>query len=465
VTSAGRTHVRWFPVLALIAFGTLLNYLDRTVLGIAAPSLSRDLGLSAATTGIVFSAFSWSYALLQIPGGIFLDRFGPRLTYVVAVVGWSAFTAAMGIVNSLATIVVARIGVGTFEAPCFPANSRILASWFPQQERARANAIYAVGQYAGIGFLSVPLFWITQAFGWRVLFFVVGGIGIAFGAVWWRLYRAPAQSTTVNRAELDHIEAGGGGDYLGQPLRFRWRNVIALLRHRQIVGASIGQFGGNSTQVFFLTWFPTYLVTARKMTFLTAGAVAAIPYVAASIGGLIGGFTSDTLLKRTGSANLARKLPIVSGMLLASCIVAANYVPANDNVTVIAILSLAFFGQGMTNLGWTVISDVAPKKLIGLTGGIFNFSANLAGIVTPIVIGVTYGITGSFVGPLVYIAIVALIGAFSYSIVLGDIHRLEVDTDDPETSVVAPQRVGGDGGHGLLTRSHEGHGDARRAHR
>ena len=441
MTSAKRTHVRWFPVLALIAFGTMLNYLDRTVLGIAAPSLSRDLGLSAATMGLVFSAFSWSYALLQIPGGVFLDRFGPRITYFVAVVGWSGFTAAMGVVNSLATVVAARVGVGTFEAPCFPANSRILASWFPQHERARANAIYAVGQYAGIGFLSVPLFWITQTFGWRALFFVVGAIGIVFGGVWWRLYRAPAQSAVVNREELDYIEAGGGGDYRGHPLRFRWRNVGALLKHRQIVGASIGQFGGNSTQVFFLTWFPTYLVTARHMTFLTAGAVAAVPYVAASIGGLVGGFASDTLLKKTGSANLARKLPIVSGMLLASSIVAANYVPANDNVTVIAILSLAFFGQGMTNLGWTVISDVAPKKLIGLTGGIFNFSANLAGIVTPIVIGVFYGMTGSFFGPLVYIAIVALIGAFSYSFVLGDVHRLEVDTENVDEHGVVPQRA------------------------
>ena len=440
MTSPRRTHVRWFPVLALIAFGTLLNYLDRTVLGIAAPSLSRDLGLSAATMGIVFSAFSWSYALLQIPGGIFLDRFGPRVTYVVAVVGWSACTALMGVVNSLVTIVAARIGVGTFEAPCFPANSRILASWFPQHERARANAIYAVGQYAGIGFLSVPLFWITQAFGWRTLFFVVGGIGIAFGAVWWRLYQTPAQSTTVNHAELEYIEAGGGGDYTGKPLPFRWRNVGALLRHRQIVGASIGQFGGNSTQVFFLTWFPTYLVTARKMTFLTAGAVAAVPYVAASLGGLIGGFVSDTLLKNTGAANLARKLPIVTGMLLASCIVAANYVPANDNATVIAILSLAFFGQGMTNLGWTVISDVAPKKLIGLTGGIFNFSANLAGIVTPIVIGVFYQMTGSFVGPLIYIAIVALVGAFGYSVILGDVHRLEVATADAAMNANVTER-------------------------
>jgi ACS family D-galactonate transporter-like MFS transporter len=422
-----RTHVRWFPVLGLIAFGTMLNYLDRTVLGIAAPSLSKDLGLTPAMMGIAFSAFSWSYALLQIPGGIFLDRFGTRLTYLIALVGWSVFTALMGVVNSLLTLVVTRVGVGTFEAPCFPANSRVLASWFPQRERARANSIYSVGMYAGIGFFSVPLFYVTQVFGWRGLFFLAGGIGVVFGLVWWRSYRDPTQSTSVNEAELEYIEAGGGGEYKGQPTRFNWSQIAALLRHRQVIGASIGQFGGNSTLVFFLTWFPTYLVTARGMSFINAGLMASVPYIAASVGVLFGGFLSDTLLTRTGSANLARKLPIVSGLLLASTIVAANYVPAANNGLVIAILSLAFFGQGMSNLGWTVISDIAPKNVIGLTGGIFNFSTNLAGIVTPIVIGLFFGMTGSFVGPLIYIAAVALIGAFSYTVILGDIHRLELE--------------------------------------
>lgn len=429
-----RTHVRWFPVLGLIAFGTMLNYLDRTVLGIAAPRLSADLGLTPAMMGLAFSAFSWSYALLQIPGGVFLDRFGTRLTYLIALVGWSAFTAGMGLVNSLAALVVARIGVGTFEAPCFPANSRILASWFPQNERARANSIYSVGMYAGIGFFSVPLFFVTARFGWRGLFFLAGGIGIAFGLLWWRIYRDPSQSRAVNEDELRYIEAGGGGEYKGDPTRFNWNHITALLRHRQVIGASIGQFGGNSTLVFFLTWFPTYLVTERGMSFINAGVVASVPYIAASVGVVFGGFVSDTLLKRTGSANLARKLPIVSGLLLASTIVGANYVPASNDALVIAILSLAFFGQGMSNLGWTVISDIAPKNVIGLTGGIFNFSTNLAGIVTPIVIGVFFGMTGSFVGPLIYIAAVALLGAFSYTVVLGDIHRLELQT--------APKAVG-----------------------
>lgn len=422
-----RTSRRWFPVLALVAVATMINYLDRTVLGIAAPYLTKELGLTAASMGIVFSAFSWSYALLQIPGGIFLDRFGTRVTYALALTMWSAFTALMGFVSSLPMLLLTRIGVGVFEAPCFPANSRILATWFPQQERARANSIYSVGQYAGIAFLSVPLFWITQQFGWRGLFFIAGGLGIALGALLWVTYREPSGDRRVSSDEIAHIEAGGGGEYKGARTAFNWSDIGRLLRHRQIVGASIGQFGGNSTQVFFVTWFPTYLVNARGMSFINAGMMTMLPYIGASIGVLVAGQVSDRILKRTGSANVARKLPIVGGMLLASTIVIANYVPAGSDAAVIAIMSVAFFGQGMTNLGWTVISDVAPKELIGLTAGIFNFSANLAGIVTPLVIGYTYQRTGSFVGPLVYIGVVALIGAFSYSVILGDIHRLTVD--------------------------------------
>src|SRR4029078_2201549 len=134
----------------------------------------------------------------------------------------------------------------------------------------------------------------------------------------WRIYREPSESRAVNDAELAHITAGGGGEYRGQRLAFRRDHIWCALSHSQIVGAAIGQFGGNSTQVFFLTWFPTYLVTARGMTFIQAGFMTSLPYIGASAGALGGGLISDLILKRTGSANLSRKLPIVGGMLLAS---------------------------------------------------------------------------------------------------------------------------------------------------
>src|SRR5438552_3375270 len=339
-----RTKVR-FTILALISVGTLINYLDRAVLGIAAPALTKELGLSAALMGIVFSAFSWTYAGAQIPGGILLDRFGTRIVYFFSVTFWSACTLTQGFVSSLTALLGCRLGLGAAEAPCFPANSRVLSTWFPQHERARANSVYALGQYFGLAFLSPLLFWIVGRFGWRMQFILSGSVGLLFSFAWLKWYVEPQDSRRVNQAELDYIEAGGGLANRATATPFSWRNMGRLIRKRQILGAGIGQFAGNSTQVFFLTWFPSYLAAERHMEWLKVGLFAVLPYIAASVGVLIGGWLSDNLIQRTGSANLGRKLPIIAGLLLASTIVVANYV--QSNVAVVAIMSVAFFGQGM----------------------------------------------------------------------------------------------------------------------
>jgi ACS family D-galactonate transporter-like MFS transporter len=413
-------------ILGLISFATLLNYLDRAVMGVAAPSMVEELRISPEMMGLLFSAFSWTYALAQIPGGMVLDRLGTRITYAGSLILWSVATLLHGLVTNVAMLFSFRLALGVAEAPCFPCNSRILSTWFPQDERARANSVYAVGQYAGLAFFSPVLFFIVGAYGWRALFLIAGTIGVAFGLAMYALYREPQQSRRANAAELERIRAGGG---LAAPAAataepFSWAKIRQLMSQRQILGASIGQFCGNSTLVFFLTWFPTYLATERGMDWLSSGIFAVLPYIAASAGVLLGGYFSDRLLRRTGSASVARKLPIVSGLLLASTIIGANYV--DDNLIVIAIMSVAFFGQGMVNLGWTLISDVAPKQFIGLTGGVFNLCANLAGIITPIVIGIIVGQTGSFYGALAFIGVLALIGAASYIFVVGEVKRLEL---------------------------------------
>src|SRR5579884_1572052 len=207
-----RSKVR-FGILALISVGTVINYLDRAVLGIAAPAITKDLKLNAAVMGVILSAFSWTYAAAQIPGGVLLDRFGTRIIYFFSVAFWSAFTLLQGFVSSVTTLMACRLGLGTAEAPCFPANSRVLGTWFPQHERARANSVYAVGQYFGLAFLSPLLFWIVARFGWRMLFFLTGSIGLLFSVAWLKSYVEPDESRGVNQAELDYIAAGGGLGY------------------------------------------------------------------------------------------------------------------------------------------------------------------------------------------------------------------------------------------------------------
>ncbi|WP_256095033.1 MFS transporter [Paraburkholderia nodosa] len=425
-----------YRILGLLAVGTMINYLDRTVLGIAAPQLTKELGINAALMGLVFSAFSWSYVVAQIPGGVFLDRFGSKFTYWLSMTLWSMCTLAQGFISGVGALFACRLGLGAAESPCFPTNSRVVATWFPQSERAFATGTYTVGEYIGLAFFSPFLFALMGAYGWRSLFYVVGGVGIAFGLVWWFLYREPHEHPAANRAELDYIEAGGGlarherkadaQAAAGEPKKqgFDWRMAGKLVRRRQLAGICLGQFAGNSTLVFFLTWFPTYLATERHMGWLKIGFFAIMPFIAASIGVMFGGTFSDWMLRRGISANVARKLPIIAGLLLASTIILANFV--DSNVAVIAILSVAFFAQGMAALGWTLVSDIAPAGMLGLTGGIFNLAANLAGIITPLVVGLIVGATGSFVWALVFIGVIALIGAASYIFIVGDIKRIEL---------------------------------------
>ena len=416
------TRVR-YGVLALIATGTLINYLDRTILGIAAPALTKELAISPTLMGVIFSAFSWTYAASQVPGGAFLDRFGTRLTYMLSVGFWSFFTLLHAVIGSVAGLFGLRLLLGIAESPCFPANSRVVATWFPRNERAMATGVYTVGEYIGLAFLSPVLFLMLAHWGWRSLFLVAGALGMVFAVVWWLRYREPHYSR-ANAPELALIVEGGG--LVEQPAKQRvdWSAAGRLLRTRQMWGICLGQFAGNSTLVFFLTWFPTYLAVERHMDWLKIGFFAVLPFIAASIGVLFGGWWSDRMLRQGRSPNVARKLPIILGLLLASTIVSANFI--DDNRLVIAVLSLAFFAQGMAALGWTLVSDIAPQGMLGVTGGIFNLAANLAGIVTPIIIGAIVAATGSFVYAIGFIGVVALLGALSYIVILGDVKRIEL---------------------------------------
>jgi ACS family D-galactonate transporter-like MFS transporter len=292
-------------------------------------------------------------------------------------------------------------------------------------ERARANSVYAVGQYANTAILAVPIFWLATTYGWRDLFILTGLIGVVFGFIWYVSYREPQDSKLANDAEREFIVAGGGLKY-SKPTPFRWKYVFQLLGFRQVQCAAIAQFCGNTVLVFFLLDFVNYLVTQRHMAFLHAGIFSALPYIGAALGGLVGAQVADAILRKGGSINLARKLPVVVGLLLASTITLVNLVPLGQDGVVIAIMSIAFFGQGATNLGWTVISDLAPKQLIGMTGGVFNMITNLAGILTPTILGIILQITGSYFYSLIYVGALPLLGAFLYVFVMGDIKRLEI---------------------------------------
>lgn len=423
-----RTRTR-YAILAAVFVNVVINYMDRSNISIAGTVIGKELQLDAVQMGYVFSAFGITYATLQIPGGILADRYGVRLLYAVSLVAWSLATIALGLAAGLAALIFLRILIGAFEAPSYPMNNRIVTSWFPTSERASAIAVYTSGQFIGLAFLSPVLTYIQHYAGWRGLFFITGIIGVIWGICWYFIYRSPLQHPRINTAELDYIESGGG--LVDRPASagstkhgFEWRQLVFILSKRKLWGIYFGQFCVGATLLFFLTWFPKYLVEFRKMDFLKSGFYASIPFLCAFSGVLFSGFMSDWLVKKHVSPGVARKTPIVVGLLLSVSIIGANYV--SDPAMVIFFMSLAFFGNGLASITWVFVSLLAPKNLLGLTGGTFNFIGGLASIFVPVIIGYLVK-DGDFSPALVFIGCMAFLGALSYIFLVGKVERIEFE--------------------------------------
>ncbi|MBB5190493.1 ACS family D-galactonate transporter-like MFS transporter [Silvimonas terrae] len=417
---------RRYLTLLMIFVTVVICYVDRANLAVASAHIQQEFGISRAQMGYIFSAFAWTYTLFQIPGGWFLDRVGSKLTYFIAVLGWSIATLLQGFAGGLASLIGLRAVTGLFEAPAFPTNNRMVTSWFPEQERAGAVGFYTSGQFVGLAFLTPLLIWIQEKLSWHWVFIVTGAIGIVWALVWHAAYQAPRQSRGINQAELDYIAAGGGmidGDATGSKAArvavtaADWKLVF----NRKLIGVYLGQFAIASTLWFFLTWFPNYLTQEKHISALTAGFMTTVPFLAAFVGVLLSGFVADTMVRKGKSIGFARKTPIICGLLLSCCVVGANF--TNDPLWIMVLMAIAFFGNGFASITWSLVSSLAPVRLIGLTGGVFNFAGGLGGITVPLVIGYIAQDYG-FAPALIYISVVALIGALSYIFLVGDVKRV-----------------------------------------
>lgn len=451
MSSAGATmgavqsRVR-FSIVAMLFLVTIVNYADRATIAIAGPVMAKDLGLNAVQMGFIFSAFGWSYVIGQLPGGWLLDRFGSRNVYFASITSWSLFTVLIGTLTGLAgaTAVYALFGlrllVGFAEAPSFPANSRIVAAWFPAKERGTASAIFNSAQYFATVLFAPIMGYITVTYGWPYVFYFMGGLGILIGLVWLKVIYTPRTHPRISAAEFEYIERGGGLVNMDSPAGTAAAAVVAaapaadpmplagylkqLLGNRMMIGIFLGQFCINAITYFFITWFPVYLVQQRGMSILNAGIVASIPAICGFVGGVLGGIWSDGLLRRGWSLTAARKTPIVAGMLMSMSMIICNYVDAQW--LVVAVMAVAFFGKGVGALGWAVIADTAPREIAGVSGGLFNMFGNISSITTPIIIGYIIQGTGSFDGALLFIAANALVAIVSYLVVVGEIRRFHL---------------------------------------
>lgn len=427
-----RTNVR-YGILVFLFLATVFNYADRATLSVVAPIMSKELGFDPEALGLAFSVFGISYVIMQILGGWLLDKYGSRLVYGCALIGWSVVTMCQGTIfmftSPLMVLVTLRILMGGIEAPAFPANSRLSVQWFPNKERGFVTSVYQAAQYISLGVITPLMTIILHNMSWHYVFFYIGAIGIILGIFWLIKVRDPLHHPKINQQEIDYIRNGGGEPTLGvkkEQTKLTLAQIKRICVNRMMIGVYIGQFCVTSITWFFLTWFPTYLYEAKGMSILKVGFIASIPAIAGFIGGLLGGVFSDWLLNRGHNLTTARKLPVICGMLLSCVIVVANY--TSSEVVVVGAMSLAFFAKGFGNLGWCVLSDTSPKEVLGIAGGVFNMCGNMASIVTPLVIGIIISTTNSFDYAILYVGSMGLLGLISYLFIVGPLNRLDLTT-------------------------------------
>jgi ACS family D-galactonate transporter-like MFS transporter len=413
---------RW-RIAGLIGVGVLINYFDRISLSVAGPQLESAFHLTPVDLGVLFSAFFWSYALLQIPVGLIVDRLG-----VTRIGRWSAFlwTAAQVLTacaGGFAGIFLSRLLLGIAEAPSFPASSKATGYWFPRGERALSTSLYDVGaKFSNV--IGVPLVALAVVrLGWRWGFAVVAALSFAYFLVFCWLYRDPSQHPRLTAEEREYL-ARHGAEPEGRSPGSAAGMLGYLLSTRKVWGLVIGFGAYGYSFNLFLTWLPDYLVHTMHRSILTSAGFAAIPWAFASVADLlVGGWLIDFLVRNGRDETRVRKAVLVIGMCTGLAVLGAT-------ATTRPGIALAWISVALTGLSaaapvaWSLPSLIAPRGGVGSVGGIMNFSNNMMGVVAPIVTGIVVGNTHSFVNAFLVAGLVLVAGVASFVFLLGRIEPL-----------------------------------------
>jgi sugar phosphate permease len=423
LTPRARPHgnVRWLIGL-LLGFGILINYFDRVNLSVAHPDLTKDFGLNDIQYGYLLSGFAWTYAALQIPGGVLLDRLGILWLGRIGPVLWSIACFWTAIANSFTHIFASRLLLGVAETPAFPVSSKATGYWFPKNERGLATSLFdAAAKFSNV--IGVPIVAaIAFYWGWRMMFVFTAVLSLIYFALFVIFYQNPSVDKRLSPEERRYIQEGGGQPE-GAPTT-KGASLGYLLRNAKVWGLTIGFAAYGYSFYLFLTWLPSYLIKTQHWDVLKSGLYTAIPWGVATITDLvIGGWLVDYLIARGFEQTKVRKTLIVLGMILGLAIVGAT--TTKDPAIAIIYISVALGGLAFSApIGWSIPALIAPKGSVGTVGSIMNFFNNVMGIAAPIVTGYIVGETQSFTNAFLTAAAVLLVGIFAYVVILGKIEPI-----------------------------------------
>ena len=413
---------RW-GVALLLGFGVLVNYFDRVNLSVSRDALQASFGISAVMFGYLSSAYNWTYASLQLPSGLLLDRFGVRRVGIISTMIWSVASFAAAISLGLGGLFGARFLLGIGEAPTFPANAKAIGYWFPNEERSLATAMFdAAAKFSSA--IGIPLLGLLLLyFGWRWNFAATGFISLLYFALFYTFYRNPSEDKLLTDAERKFIAAGGAQPEdraraaKGAPLAY-------LLRQRKVWGLALGFASYNYTFYFLLTWLPSYLSTALHVDMFHAALYTSVPWTFATLTDLIaGGWLVDALIQRGWNSVLVRQIMLIGGTTVGLAILGTAY--AHTPVTVLFWISMSIGGLSAASpVGWSIPSLIAPRESVGTVGGILNFGNQLAGIAAPIATGYILRATNSYSLAFMAATVFLLVGIAGYVFLLGRIEPI-----------------------------------------
>ena len=391
---------------------SLITYIDRVCIASAAPSIRAELGLTTVQMGWIFSAFTFAYAAFEIPSGWMGDVFGPRKTLVRIVLWWSAFTAASGLAWNFVSLLVARFLFGMGEAGAYPNISRTFSRWFPVSERGAAHGAVFMSSRIGAA-AAPPLVVLIIAFaGWRASFWIFGALGVVWSIFWWRWFRDdPATHPSVSASELSIITAGV---QRSADVRIHWRDLIDA----NLIRICLMYFCIGYGLYFYLTWLPTYFKEARGFSTEQAAWLASAVLLTGGIATIVGGWVTDSLTRRYG-LKVGRSIGAVAMPVSGLFILAAALV---GDPVVAAVLMAVAAGSAELCLSpsWALCHDVGGEAA-GTVTGAMNTLGNLGGAISPIVVGYSVQLWGSWSTPLIITAgVYALGGVFT---ILADPHR------------------------------------------
>ncbi len=376
--------IRW-RIAILLCVVTTINYLDRQALAVTGPLLIDEFGLSNTQFGLVNSAFLLTYAAGQLLVGPFIDRVGTRRAFSIAVVAWSLAGMLHAAGRGFASLLVLRSLLGVTESVNFPAALKAVAEWFPRADRSLAIGIVTVGP--GLGAVLAPplLGGLAAACGWQAAFLVPGAIGLLWWLLWRKWYELPERHAGISAAERELIIAGRES---GEPAagRSSWRQLAGYLRYREVRGLLLARFVNDGGFFFFVAWLPTWLYQTRGFDIRQIAAFAWVPFLAADLGSLAGGWVSQQLIARGSSVDRARKLGIWAGALLIPLTLPA--VSVDSAGTAIALVALAMFAiQFKASNLFALPVDLFPAREVGSVWGLFGAVGSFGGMAFVAVVG------------------------------------------------------------------------------